>query len=188
MSDQPEPCPRHQLAEAADALFSIGRACIVVQPTLDVPYTDDPRWSPWTRWVQRPARTAYNLGALLRRQLGISRRPLPQWQSNAATRLYDAARQLSDQTIGHTETCEWHTNGHAYCSCLAYGAACAGVDAVLQALAEMDESEPVPPAVVHPDTSPQVSASARVDDSGVGGACSDHAAAVNRAAAPPAPE
>jgi hypothetical protein len=36
----------------------------------------------------------------------------------------------------------------------------------LQALAEMDESEPVPPAVVHPDASQQVSASPGVDDSG----------------------
>lgn len=133
MSDQ---TPEEQLAEAATALYAIGRACIVVQPTLDVPYPDDPRWTPWSRWVAGPARTAYNLGVLLRRQLGLKRPPLPAWQSNAATRLYDAARELSDQTIGHAEACEWHTNGNAYCSCTSYGAACAGVDAVLLALAE----------------------------------------------------
>lgn len=124
-----------QLAEAADALCAVGKAAIVVQPTLDVPYPDAPEWTPWTRFMRKPARTAYNLGILLRRQLGHGP-ALPRWQSNAATRLYDAARGLSDQTIGHTDACEWHTNGNAYCSCPAYGAACAGVDAALQALAE----------------------------------------------------
>lgn len=54
--------------------------------------------------------------------------------SGKATPLYNAARELSDQTVGHAKDCEWHTNGHSYCSCPAYGAACAGVDAVLEEL------------------------------------------------------
>ncbi len=131
------PTPEQQLAEAAAALRAIGKACIVVQPTLDVPYPDDPRWTPWTRWVAKPARVAYNLGILLRRQLGTGPTP-PAWQSNAATRLYDAARELADQTVGHTDACEWHTNNHAYCSCPAYRAACAGVDSALAALSGED--------------------------------------------------
>ncbi|MGW0821801.1 hypothetical protein [Streptomyces sp. NPDC002845] len=128
-----KPSTEQQLTEAADALRAIGKACIVVKPTLDVPYPDDPRWTPWTRWVERPARTASNLGILLRRQLGTGPKPST-WQSNAATRLYDAARQLADETVGHTAACKWHNNGHAYCSCPAWPAACAGVDATLNAL------------------------------------------------------
>ncbi len=56
-------------------------------------------------------------------------------RSDGGTRLYGAARQLADDTVGHAESCEWHTNKHAYCSCPAYGAACAGVDATLETLA-----------------------------------------------------
>lgn len=133
MTEQPTPDLRARLAEAADALRAVGRAAIVVQPVLDTPYPDDPRWTPWTRWMRDPARRAYTLGILLRRQLGLGP-ATPRWQTNAATRLYDAARELADQTIGHPETCEWHTNGHAYCSCTTYPAACAGVDAALAAL------------------------------------------------------
>ncbi len=59
---------------------------------------------------------------------------LPSWQSKAGTELYNAARELCDATIGHTDDCEWHTNGQAFCSCVAYGAACAGVEAVIDRL------------------------------------------------------
>jgi len=55
--------------------------------------------------------------------------------SAGGTSLYDAARQLADQTVGHADGCEWHANGHAYCSCRAWPAACAGVDAALESLA-----------------------------------------------------
>lgn len=137
-TDPSEPDLRAQLAEASHALRAIGKAAIVVQPTLDKPYPDDPRWTPWTRWMRDPTRRAYNLGILLRRQLGLGP-ATPRPQSTAATRLYDAARELSDNTIGHTETCEWHTNNHVYCSCPAYGAACAGVDAALAALDALPE-------------------------------------------------
>ncbi|WP_326729008.1 hypothetical protein [Streptomyces phaeochromogenes] len=130
-----------QLAEAADALYAIGKACLVVKGTLDVPYQDDPRWTPWTRWVAKPARTAYNLGFLLRRRHSKTPGSRAHLTPTAATRLYDAARGLADATVGHTDACEWHTNGHAYCSCPAYGAACAGVDAVLEALAAADTAD-----------------------------------------------
>lgn len=133
-----QPAPDQQLREAADALYAIGKACITVKPTLDQPYSDAPQWTPWTRWVAKPARTAYNLSVLLRRQLGHTP-PLPAWQSNAATRLYDAARNEVDQNVGHASTCEWHTEGHACCSCLAWLAACAGVDATLAVLRGEEE-------------------------------------------------
>ncbi|MFJ4990036.1 hypothetical protein ACIP9H_40350 [Streptomyces sp. NPDC088732] len=126
---------RAQLAEAAEALCAVGKAAIVVQPTLDKPYPHAPQWTPWTRWMQRPARQAYNLGTLLRRQLGLAV-PTPHYQSNEATRLYDAARQHANETVGHAEGCEWHTKSHAYCTCLLWLAARAGVDAALEALGE----------------------------------------------------
>lgn len=119
--------------ELVDALHAIAKAAITVEPTLAVPYPDDPRWSPWTRWMKGPARTGYNLAILNRRRLGLGTRP-PAWQSNAATRLYDAARAQADQTVGHADHCQWHTNEHSYCSCSLWPAACAGVDAALEAL------------------------------------------------------
>jgi hypothetical protein len=141
-SEHPEhlhqPAPEAQLAEAGDALYAIGKACLVVKGTLEVPYTDDPRWSPWTRFVAGPARTAYNLGYLLRRRHSTTRGARAHLTTTASTRLYNAARTLADQTIGHAPDCEWHRNSHSFCSCQTYGAACAGVDAVLQALAEDD--------------------------------------------------
>lgn len=127
-----------QLAEAGDALYAIGKACLVVKGTLEIPYTDDPRWSPWTRFVGGPARTAYNLGVLLRRRYSTTGGARAHLTTTANTRLYNAARTLADQAIGHAADCEWHRNHHAFCSCQTYGAACAGVDAVLQALAEDD--------------------------------------------------
>jgi hypothetical protein len=37
------------------------KMAITVKPNLDKPYPDDPRWSPWTRWVEprRAARTTW---------------------------------------------------------------------------------------------------------------------------------
>lgn len=58
-----------QLGEAADALYAIGKALIVVEPTLKQPYPDAPHTSPWERFVHQPAKRAYNLGWAIRRQL-----------------------------------------------------------------------------------------------------------------------
>ncbi|MFC5217293.1 hypothetical protein [Streptomyces coerulescens] len=133
--------PKQQLAEAGDALYAIGRACLVVKGTLEAPYPDDPRWSPWTRFVSGPARTAYNLGFLLRRRYSKTPGSRAHLGTTALTRLYNAARTLADQTIGHDQACEWHTNSHSFCSCQTYSAACAGVDAALAALDNDSEKE-----------------------------------------------
>jgi hypothetical protein len=58
------------LQQAAAALEAAGRAALVVKGTLIKPYPDDPRWSPWTRFVEQPARDAYNLGLELRKRFG----------------------------------------------------------------------------------------------------------------------
>ena len=60
---------RVQLASAADALSAIARAVIAVEPALKVPYPDAPEHSPWSRFVERPTRTAYNLGRAIKRSL-----------------------------------------------------------------------------------------------------------------------
>ncbi|MFJ8842973.1 hypothetical protein ACIRFF_08725 [Streptomyces cyaneofuscatus] len=125
--------------ELADALHAIARAAIVVESTLKVPYPDDPRWSPWTRWMERPARAGYTLAVLTRRRLGLGGRP-PAWQSTAATRLYDAARRRVDETVGHDDRCEWHTNDGSCCSCTSWPAAVAAVDAALEALDTTEET------------------------------------------------
>ncbi|WP_329309367.1 hypothetical protein [Streptomyces microflavus] len=119
--------------ELTDALHAIAKAAITVKPTLTTPYPDAPQWSPWTRWMEKPTRAGYNLAVLTRRRLGLGARP-PEWQSTAATRLYDAAREQADQTVGHADHCEWHTNERSYCSCTLWPAACAGVDAAMEAM------------------------------------------------------
>lgn len=60
---------RDFLREAEEALRAIGKAAIVVKPTLDRPYSDAPDWTPWTRFMERPAKRAYNLGQQIRRYL-----------------------------------------------------------------------------------------------------------------------
>jgi len=58
-----------RLAEIAAALVAIGKACLVVAPTLRQPYSDDPERIPWDKFVKGPVSRAYNLGHDLRREL-----------------------------------------------------------------------------------------------------------------------
>lgn len=62
-----------QLVEALRACQkSIGdlrTAFIVVEGCLDKPYPDDPRWSPWTRFVQRPWNAAATASEMARAAL-----------------------------------------------------------------------------------------------------------------------
>ena len=60
---------RELLAEAADALWQCAKAALTVKPTLDVPYSDAPDWTPYTRWVEPPARTAHDLAMKIRKHL-----------------------------------------------------------------------------------------------------------------------
>lgn len=64
-----EPTERELLQQAADALWNCSKAALTVAPTLRVPYEDDQRWSPWTRWVERPAREAHDLAMTIRKHL-----------------------------------------------------------------------------------------------------------------------
>jgi len=57
------------LKRAADALWACAKAALTVEPTLKQPYPDDPRWSPWTRWVERPAREAHDTAMAIRKHL-----------------------------------------------------------------------------------------------------------------------
>lgn len=57
------------LRQAADALVEVGKKALVVQPVLSTPYPDAPGWTPWTRFLESPAREAYNLGHALLRKL-----------------------------------------------------------------------------------------------------------------------
>lgn len=38
--------------EARDPIRRLTSALIAVEHNLDKPYPDDPRWTPWTRWVE----------------------------------------------------------------------------------------------------------------------------------------
>lgn len=64
-----EPEMRELLEQSAAALKAVGKAALVVKPTLDKPYPDDPSWTPWTRFMDQPARDAYNLGSRILREL-----------------------------------------------------------------------------------------------------------------------
>jgi hypothetical protein len=45
---------------------------LTVKPTLDTPYPDDPRWTPWTRWVEPEARRAHDLAMGVRKHLAAA--------------------------------------------------------------------------------------------------------------------
>jgi len=66
------------LTEASDALRAVGKAAIVVEPTLSKPYPDAPHTSPWERFMKAPAKRAYNLGWQIRTELTGARRPSDQ--------------------------------------------------------------------------------------------------------------
>jgi hypothetical protein len=61
---------RGLLSEAADALVEVGKKALVVKPSLDKPYPDDARWTPWTRFLGPSAEHAWSLGHKLRREIG----------------------------------------------------------------------------------------------------------------------
>ncbi len=70
------PAPRHAaptdrdlLGQAAEALMEFTKASLTVKPLLTQPYRDDPRWSPWTRWVDPRARRAHDLSIAIRKHL-----------------------------------------------------------------------------------------------------------------------
>lgn len=62
------------LRRAAVALRAVGKAALVVKPTLDTPYPDRPEQTPWSRWMERPVRRAYNLGVEIPRWLTAANR------------------------------------------------------------------------------------------------------------------
>lgn len=64
-----EPTDRELLERAAAALMDCATVALTVQPDLEQPYRDDPRWSPWTRWVEPKANRAYELAVTIRKRL-----------------------------------------------------------------------------------------------------------------------
>ena len=56
-----------ELRTAAEVLCDVGKAALVVKTTLTKPYSDAPDQSPWSRFMESPARAAFNLGTQLRR-------------------------------------------------------------------------------------------------------------------------
>jgi len=60
---------RHLLLAAADALTACATSALTVKPELDRHYPDHPGWTPYTRWVERPAERASELAAEIRKHL-----------------------------------------------------------------------------------------------------------------------
>ena len=60
---------RELLEQAADALWKCAKSALTVKPSLDQPYPDAPEWTPYTRWVERPARQAHDLAMVIRKHL-----------------------------------------------------------------------------------------------------------------------
>lgn len=61
---------RELLQRASDALWNCAKAALTVKSTLSEPY-DAPyeEWTPYTRWVERPAREAHDLCMVIRAHL-----------------------------------------------------------------------------------------------------------------------
>lgn len=60
---------RELLEQAADALWKCAKSALTVKPSLDQPYPDAPEWTPYTRWVEQPARRARDLAVAIRKHL-----------------------------------------------------------------------------------------------------------------------
>jgi hypothetical protein len=60
---------RELLQRAADALWNCAKSALTVAPSLSEPYPDHPEWTPYTRWVERPAREAHDLAMAIRKRL-----------------------------------------------------------------------------------------------------------------------
>lgn len=60
---------RELLADAEQKLRTLAKKCVIVKTTLDKPYSDAPDTTPWKRFVEQPARDAYNLAGEIKREL-----------------------------------------------------------------------------------------------------------------------
>ena len=60
---------RELLRQAEQALWNCAKAALTVKPVLDEPYPDLPQYTPYTRWVERPAREAHDLAMAIRKHL-----------------------------------------------------------------------------------------------------------------------
>lgn len=78
------PADTELLAKGAEALMDCAKAAMTVQPTLTEPYPDDPRWSPWTRWMEPRARRAHDLAVEIRKHLTETGRRAPGSSRSAA--------------------------------------------------------------------------------------------------------
>jgi hypothetical protein len=66
---QPPATDRELLERAAAALWNCAKSALTVEPSLSQPYPDAPEWTPYTRWVERPAREAHDLAMVIRKRL-----------------------------------------------------------------------------------------------------------------------
>ena len=64
---------RELLEQAASALWNCAKSALTVEPALSQPYPDAPEWTPYTRWVERPAREAHDLAMMIRKHLKDAR-------------------------------------------------------------------------------------------------------------------
>jgi hypothetical protein len=63
---------RSLLTDAEAKLRTLAKKCVVVRPTLDQPYSDAPDTTPWKKYVEQPAREAYDLAVEIKRGLKAS--------------------------------------------------------------------------------------------------------------------
>lgn len=63
------PDDRELLMLAAEALLDCAKASLTVKLLLDQPYPDAPQWTPYTRWIERPADQAVTLAVKIRKHL-----------------------------------------------------------------------------------------------------------------------
>jgi hypothetical protein len=63
---------RGLLTDAEAKLRTLAKKCVVAKTTLDKPYSDEPGTTPWKKYVEQPAREAYNLAVEIQRELKAS--------------------------------------------------------------------------------------------------------------------
>jgi len=60
---------QHLLSDAEGRMRTLAKKCVVARPILDKPFSDEPGTTPWKKFVEQPAREAYDLAVEIKRTL-----------------------------------------------------------------------------------------------------------------------
>ncbi len=107
--DQVQLGERELLEQAAKAIRDTLKILLTLKGTLEQPYPDDDRWSPWTRWIDRNEYSPWSLlvKADTRLRIALNEATDHSDPADKGLAVYDAranAEEARDQATGHSES------------------------------------------------------------------------------------